>query len=154
MALLPISAEAISPFATLLRAKDGKPGEIAPVLETGDVPGRHAFSILCPQPVPPDAITLRFLERHPHSTQSFLPITVGRWLVCLAPTLPHGTPDLANLRAFVAGPEDAICIGRDVWHAGLTVLDRPAEVGMIMWKSEAGDDGVVFDLPTPIVLSA
>jgi ureidoglycolate lyase len=62
-------------------------------------------------------------------------------------------PDAANARAFVAGPADAICIGRNVWHAGLTVLDRPAEFGMMMWRADAGDDGIVADLLHPIVLN-
>ena len=35
---------------------------------------------------------------------------------------------------------------------GLTVLDRPAEFGMMMWRADAGDDGVVADLSQPIVL--
>ncbi len=98
-------------------------------------------------------MTIGALERHPHSTQSFVPISVGRWIVLVAPTLSDGSPDAANARAFVAGPEDAICIGRNVWHAGLTVLDRPAEVAMMMWRRDAGDDGIVHELATPIVLN-
>ena len=84
-----------------------------------------------------------------------MPLKVGRWIVLLAPTLSDGSPDLVNIRAYVAGPEDAVCIHRNVWHAGLTVLDRPAEVGMMMWRSAAGpaDDGIVFELKDPIVLS-
>ena len=69
------------------------------------------------------------------------------------PTLADGTPDTAEVTAVVAGPEDAICIGRNVWHAGLTVLDRPAEFGMIMWRADNGDDGILYELKEPIVLS-
>jgi ureidoglycolate lyase len=138
---------------TVLRAKDGKFTEFPAVLEPGDVPGHHAFAILCPQPVAGSTVTIAALERHPHSTQSFVPIRVGRWIVLAAPTLPDGNPDVANIRAVVAGPEDAICIGRDVWHAGLTVLDRPAEIAMMMWKADAGDDGILYELKTPITLS-
>lgn len=153
MALPPLTADALSPYITVLRAKDGKFTEIPAVLEPGDVPGHHAFAILCPQPVSGNTVTIASLERHPHSTQSFLPIRVGRWIVLAAPTLADGSPDIANVRAVVAGPEDAICIGRNVWHAGLTVLDRPAEVGMMMWKADAGDDGILYELKTPITLS-
>ena len=154
MALPPLTPEAVAPFINVLRAPSGKAGEIPDVLERGDVAGRHAYTILCPQPVDAGAIPIRFLERHPHSTQTFLPLSVSRWVVCLAPTAADGTPDLKGLRAYLAGPSDAICIGRNVWHAALTVLDRRAEVGMIMWKAEAGDDGIVFDLPEPVMLSA
>jgi len=67
--------------------------------------------------------------------------SAARWLVLLAPTLADGLPDMADARAFLAGPEDAICIHRDVWHAGLTVFDCPAEFGMMMWRADAGDVG-------------
>ncbi|MFD1944604.1 ureidoglycolate lyase [Paradevosia shaoguanensis] len=153
MKLQPLTPGAAEPFAYAIRAVDGKMTEVPMVNEIGDVPGRHVFTVLAPKPVPADAISITFLERHPHSTQSFLPLRVGRWLVVVAPTLPSGDPDLANVRAFVAGPEDAICIARNAWHAGLTVLDQPAEFGMQMWRSDAGDDGVVFTLDQPLTLS-
>jgi len=153
MALPPLSPYALAPFVTVLRAKDGKFTDVPAVLEPGDVPGHHAFAILCPQPATGKAVTITALERHPHSTQSFVPIRIGRWIVLVAPNLADGSPDVANIRAAVAGPEDAICIGRNVWHAGLTVLDRPAEVGMIMWKADAGDDGVLHELKTPLTLA-
>ncbi|MDO8358944.1 MAG: ureidoglycolate lyase [Devosia sp.] len=154
MPLLALTAEALAPFATVLRATDGKFTDFPQVLEAGDTPGHHAFAILCPQPAAGATVSIASLERHPHSTQSFVPISAGRWIVVVAPTSADGSPDVANVRAVVAGPEDAICIGRNVWHAGLTVLDRPAEFGMMMWRADAGDDGIVFDLPQPIVLAA
>lgn len=148
-----LSAEAVAPFATVLRAKDGKFTDLPEVLEVGDTPGHHAFAILCPQPIATGTVAISSLERHPHSTQSFVPIKVGRWIVLVAPSLPDGSPDAANAKAFLAGPEDAICIGRNIWHAGLTVFDRPAEVAMMMWRADAGDDGIVHELATPITLS-
>ena len=154
MPLPALTAEALAPFVTVLRARAGKFTDFPQVLEQGDTPGRHAFAILCPQPSPGATVAIASLERHPHSTQSFVPISAGRWIVVVAPTSADGSPDVANVRAVVAGPEDAICIGRNVWHAGLTVLDRPAEFGMMMWRADAGDDGIVFDLPQPIVLAA
>ena len=152
MALPPFASASLAPLATRLAARDGKYTDIPDVLAIGDTPGKHGFAILCPQPVTGSTVTITALERHPHSTQSFLPIRAGRWLVVLAPTLPDGAPDMANVRAFLAGPEDAICIGRNVWHAGLTVLDGPAEFAMMMWRADAGDDGIVHELATPLRL--
>ncbi len=147
-----LSAQAIAPYVTILSAPDRKATVVAPVLEVGDVPGHHAFTILCPNPVADGAVSITALERHAHSTQSFLPIKAGRWLVLVAPTAADGSPDMSGARAFVAGPEDAICIGRNVWHAGLTVLDQPAEFGMLMWKAAAGDDGVLHQLQAPLTI--
>ena len=145
----PLDAQALEPFATQMISPNGAPRPVPAVLERGDVAGAHAFTILCPQPVS-GPVTIAALERHPHSTQSFLPIQAGRWLVVVAPTAADGSPDLAGVRAFIAGPEDAICIGRNIWHAGLTVLDRPAQFGMIMWKAENGEDGVLHTLAEPL----
>lgn len=153
MKLRPLTPGVAEPFAYSVRAIDGKATDASLVTEIGDVPGRHVFTVLAPKPVPADAISITFLERHPHSTQTFLPIKAGRWLVVVAPTLLSGEPDLEGIEAFVAGPGDAICIARNAWHAGLTVLDQPAEVGMLMWRSDAGDDGVVFNLAKPLELS-
>ena len=153
MALPPLATASLAPLATRLAAVDGKYTDFPQVLAVGDTPGRHGFAILCPQPVAGPTIAIAALERHPHSTQSFVPIRAGRWIVVLAPTLPDGLPDTANVRAFLAGPNDAICIHQNVWHAGLTVLDGPAEFAMMMWRATAGDDGIVHTLDTPLRLS-
>lgn len=153
MSLPSLATASLEPLATRLAARDGKYTDIPAVLEIGDTAGMHGFAVLCPKPVSGPTVDITTLERHPHSTQSFVPIRAGRWLVVLAPTLPDGLPDIANARAYLAGPEDAICIGRNVWHAGLTVLDGPAEFAMMMWRANAGDDGIVHELATPITLT-
>ena len=147
----PLDAALLAPYATVLDAPGGKARAVPEVMAIADVPGAHAFTILCPAPVA-GPISIAALERHPHSTQSFLPLAAGRWLILVAPTSASGEPDLGGALAFIAGPEDAICIGQDVWHAGLTVLDQPAQFGMIMWKAEDADDGVLHQLATPLVV--
>jgi ureidoglycolate lyase len=153
MSLPPISAEALAPLATILRGEPGRLVEIPEVTAHDATPGRHALAILSPQPVAGNTASIASLERHPHTTQTFVPMRVSRWLVLVVPSLADGSPDAAAAKAFVAGPGDAICIGRNVWHAGLTVFDAPAEFAMIMWKAEAGDDGELFALAAPITVS-
>lgn len=147
----PLDAGQLAPYATVLDAPERKARVVPEVLAPGDVPGAHALTILCPTPVS-GPITIPALERHPHSTQSFLPLSAGRWLVLVAPTNADGDPNIAGARAFLAGPEDAICIGRNVWHAGLTVLDQPASFAMIMWKAESAEDGIVHQLAEPLTV--
>lgn len=153
MKLKPVAAEALSPLATLLKGEPGRLIAIPKVLEVGDQPGKHVFSILSPAPAMGDEITITTLERHPYSVQSFVPMRASRWPVLLVPSLSDGSPDVANAVAFLAGPEDAICIGRNVWHAGLTVLDQQSEFAMLMWKVDSGEDGELHELATPITLS-
>lgn len=145
----PFDTAALAPFATVLKARDGKANVFPEMTAHGDVAGAHTFTILCPNPVEGDVV-ITALERHPHSTQSFVPIRAGRWLVLVAPKAADGGPDLSAALVFVAGPEDAICINQDVWHAGLTVFDRPAQFGMIMWKARDVADGIVCTLQDKI----
>lgn len=88
------------------------------------------------------------LERHPFTTQTFVPLAASAgvphaaYLVIVAPTLPAegedsslpapktggkgpGRPDLANLKAFVATPGQAVTYGAGTWHAPMVALGPP-----------------------------
>lgn len=150
----PLTPEVFAPFGTVLGARGEAPATTYPeVLEHADVPGAFTFAVLQRPPVALATLRVAQLERHPYSAQSFLPIVAGRWLVLVTSSLSDGTPDQQNAHGFLPGPDQAICIARDVWHAGLTVFDRPAQIGMLMWKAESGGDGIVHDLATPLALT-
>ncbi|KAI1462615.1 ureidoglycolate hydrolase [Annulohypoxylon moriforme] len=86
---------------------------------------------------------VKILERHPFTTQTFVPMGVGpesRYLVIVAPSrapdspdknfpvptgdgLPgRGLPDLKGLRAFVATGAQAVTYGAGTWHAPMAAL--------------------------------
>lgn len=78
---------------------------------------------------------IRILERHPYTTQTFVPMGLSprdqssKYLVIVAsskqPTNAfsrEGPPDLADVRAFVAGGRQAVTYGAGVWHAPMVVL--------------------------------
>ncbi len=90
-----------------------------------------------PQPLP---FTVRLLERHPHSTQVFLPLVCARFLVCVAPDDADGGPDLSRLQAFVAGAGQGICYRAGVWHHPIIALDAPAELAMLAWEDGTAAD--------------
>ena len=83
MALPPLASASLEPLAKRLAATDGKYTDVPDVMAIGDTPGKHGFAILCPQPVAGSTVSITMLERHPHSTQSFIPIRGNRWLVVL-----------------------------------------------------------------------
>ncbi|WYZ41800.1 hypothetical protein EsH8_V_000695 [Colletotrichum jinshuiense] len=86
------------------------------------------------------------LERHPFTTQTFVPFAASAgassaaYLVIVAPTLPtpspqtetlpapqtggkgRGLPDLKGLKAFVAYPGQAVTYGAGTWHAPMVAL--------------------------------
>ncbi|KAK5661700.1 hypothetical protein OQA88_9800 [Cercophora sp. LCS_1] len=101
-----------------------------------------------------DFFAVRVLERHPYTTQTFIPLSVDprkRFLVIVAPTLPpspadehlpvpsspsetqvlsgralpgRGLPDLRRLRAFLATSEQAVTYGAGTWHAPMVAVGQ------------------------------
>ncbi|KAI1331794.1 ureidoglycolate hydrolase [Xylariaceae sp. FL0255] len=90
-------------------------------------------------------IAIKVLERHPFTTQTFIPLTADvskRYLVVVAPSLSpspadaglpvpladeeslpgRGLPDLNNIRAFIATGEQAVTYGPGTWHAPMIAL--------------------------------
>ena len=88
------------------------------------------------------------MEKHPCSSQLFVPMKVERYLVVVAP----GTdaPDLEGLRAFVAEPGQGVIYGPGVWHMPLIVFGTPAEFVMFVWEDDTKDDCVVARLSEPV----
>jgi ureidoglycolate lyase len=89
------------------------------------------------------------MEKHPFSSQLFVPMRVERYLVVVAPG--GDTPDPEGLRAFVALPGQGVIYGPGVWHMPLIVFgDRPAEFVMLVWEDGTKGDCVVGNLAEPI----
>jgi ureidoglycolate lyase len=65
----------------------------------------------------PYAFTL--IERHPESSQTFIPMTQHSFLVIVAPD-PQATP-----RAFLTNGSQGINLHRATWHGVLTPLQSP-----------------------------
>lgn len=144
----PLSVEAFKPFGDVvsaglragISANQGTAVRFdwAAALENGRAEARPNLSVFrsLPQKLP---LKLQLLERHPHSTQAFLPMKVSRFLVCVAPTAMDGGPDVAGLRAFVCGPGQGINYARGVWHHPIVALDEVAEFAMLAF--ETGGEG-------------
>ncbi|PVH74973.1 ureidoglycolate hydrolase [Cadophora sp. DSE1049] len=91
------------------------------------------------------------LERHPYTTQTFVPLGISpkesqqvRYLVIVAPSLPpastdaefpvpngdalpgRGLPDLGKVKAFIAHGGQAVTYGAGTWHAPMVVLGNRA----------------------------
>ena len=93
---------------------------------------------------------VRLLERHPCSTQTFLPMVCRRFLVVVAPTAADGSPDLAGLRAFVCGPGQGVTYGAGVWHHPIIALDEDADFAMLAWEDGGPLDCVEHPLSSPL----
>jgi ureidoglycolate lyase len=80
------------------------------------------------------------LERHPHSSQSFFPLTAVRFLVVVAPAGKDGLPDLTLSRAFVGGPQQGITYRPGIWHAPIIALDQDGDLLMLIWERGSEED--------------
>lgn len=90
----------------------------------------------------PASAPLQFhsLERHQFSSQSFVPLEVGRWVVVVAPHHTSGGPEVGGVQAFLARPTQGVSYRPNVWHGALTVLDKPARLCVLMWLDGTGAD--------------
>lgn len=99
-----------------------------------------------PQPVPS-------LERHPHSSQTFLALSVSRFLVVVAPADGQGAPDLSQACAFVGAEGQGINYRQGLWHAPIVALDGDGDFLMFMWERGDADDCIVHDKAIPLQVS-
>jgi ureidoglycolate lyase len=139
----PLSVEAFAPFGDVVSAglRAGQAANQGTAVRfdrcarlattrPGATPNLAVFRA-APQPAP---VALRLLERHPCSSQAFLPLVCARFLVVVAPAAADGGPDLAGLRAFVCGPGQGINYHAGTWHHPIIALDAPAELAMLAWE--------------------
>ena len=87
---------------------------------------------------------LAILEKHPASTQVFVPMNAVRYLVVVA--LGDATPDLGSVRAFVAAPTMGVSYRPGVWHHPMIALDAVTDFACLVWEDGSSDDCCVADL--------
>jgi len=95
-------------------------------------------------------IEITLLEKHPCSSQTFLPLICARFLVCVAPALHDGSPDLDGLVALLGTPGQGVSYHRDVWHHPIVALEEPADLAMLAWEDGGPLDCVEFPLREPV----
>jgi ureidoglycolate lyase len=137
----PLTAEAFAPYGDVLAAPTD-PGRAYYEGGLGNArPGAHAsLSMVHRVPIAGLPFEANLLERHEFSSQTFLPLEAGRWVVIVCPHAAAGGPDLGGLRAFIARPDQGVTYRMNTWHHGLTVLDRPARLAVFMWRDGTKGD--------------
>jgi ureidoglycolate lyase len=98
---------------------------------------------------------LALLEKHPASTQVFVPMNAQRYLVVVA--LGGDAPDLSTLAAFVASGTQAISYRPGVWHHPMIALDAETDFFCLVWEDGTAGDCVVVSYDAdaqPLVLLA
>ncbi len=158
----PLSRQAFSPFGDVIglefsggtSANQGSAVRYDRVAQlTSSRPGAQpnlAVFRSIPKALP---LEVRLLERHPCSSQMFVPLACQRFLVVVCPDDPHGEPDLPSLRAFVCGPGQGINYRPSLWHHPIVALDGPADFLMLAWEDGSPRDCEERSLASPLLIS-
>jgi ureidoglycolate lyase len=83
-------------------------------------------------------LPVRFLERHPDSTQMFVPMRARRYLVIVAQG--GDVPDLGTVSAFVVSGAQAITYAPGTWHHPMVALDEDADFVNVIFSDGTDRD--------------
>ena len=138
----PLTAEAFAPFGVVFPLGKDRPGPrdafAAPMENLRDA-ARLNVSVSRPKAVPLP-LTVEWLERHPFSSQTFVPLDLSRHLLLGCPSRPDGGPDIAAAVTFIGAANQGVMYRHNVWHHPFTGLDRNGETIMLRY-----DDGGDMD---------
>ncbi|CAO3622860.1 unnamed protein product [Mucor hiemalis] len=87
--------------------------------------------------------TVKLLERHPYSSQAFIPMTDGNtrgYLVIVALNGADDKPDMSTLKAFIATSLQGINYAPGVWHHPMVVLENETDFACIVHESGVPED--------------
>ena len=148
----PLSAAAFAPFGDVIATPDreGVPANDGTARRFDDVArleldrggGRPCLSLFRVQPAELPIECTR-LERHPLSTQAFVPVGAARFLVVVAPA-GGDAPDAAYTRAFIAADGRGVNYRPGVWHHPVLALDRETDFVVIGRAGGADCDVAAF----------
>ena len=94
---------------------------------------------------PQTSFEIRLLEKHPFSTQAFIPMSgAERFLVVVC--LGADKPDLSTLRVFLATGSQGITYRPGVWHHPLIAMDRRTDFACLIWEDGTSGDCEVVKL--------
>ncbi|KAL9541620.1 hypothetical protein MBANPS3_009025 [Mucor bainieri] len=88
-------------------------------------------------------LTVKLLERHPYSSQAFIPMTDGKtrgYLVIVALNGKDDKPDMSTLKAFIASSKQGINYRQGVWHHPMVVLENTTDFACIVHESGVPED--------------
>jgi ureidoglycolate lyase len=156
----PLTAAAWAPFGAVVQAGEGRLAnegtamriDFAVELENRRAAARLNVSVFRCEGARRDALPIRLLERHPHSTQLFSPIGPARVVVVVAPGGADG-PELAGLRAFLPGPRQGVAYHPGTWHHPMIAVELSDLLCLVHEDGSAADCEVVRFDPPPVAIS-
>ncbi len=152
----PLTAEAYAPYGHVLAAGIGSArvanqgtaqrfDRVLPLLDHRPGVAALNVSVFRSQPRAERPFEVALLEKHPLSTQLFVPMGARRYLVIVA--LGGERPDLATLAAFVATGRQGVSYAPGVWHHPLVALDEETDFACFVHEADDAGDCTEHALP-------
>lgn len=155
LAVEPLTREAFAPFGDVIAAADAtrhftinagnteRYHDLARIEPGPD--GRVIVSIFRGQPrmLP---FRVEMMERHPLASQAFIPLSGHPYLVVVAPA--GDPPTVANLRVFLARPDQGVNYAIGVWHHPLLALGAVSDF-LVIDRAGPGHNCDEVELDTP-----
>ena len=110
---------------------------------------------------------VRLLERHPYSSQMFIPINCQkRWLIVVALPISESEsehdvdcreegragPDMLTLKAFMAHENQGINFAAGIWHHPLIALESATDFACVVYEDGTNDDCHIIEMGEEVVL--
>lgn len=156
----PLDAAAFAPFGTVIafdraaaRVVNEGTAERADTQALFDhAPGAAPVLALYRLQPQTEALRLTLFERHAHSTQSFVSLSVGCFLVVVAPHGPDGDPAVGEARAFLGRIGTGLSYRRNQWHTPVMAIEAGGDLLMLMAERGRADDCIEHRLAVPLTL--
>lgn len=152
-----LTADAYAPYGRVIMASPrGEPGSPANqgtarrfdhLADLEDLrPGRAKLNVTVFRCAPRAAgpFSIELLEKHPLSTQIFVPMNADRYLVVVAGG--GDRPDLSTIAAFEASGTQGVSYHPGVWHHPMIALDHEIHFGCFVFEDGTEGDCVVAPL--------
>ncbi len=156
---VPITADRFAPYGDLIRASAANKAAMNDArferfhdLATIDVDsagGRVAVSIARCKRAATFPYVIDMVERHPHGSQAFIPLSPFSFVVVVAPA--GEDVDVDELRAFVTDGREGINYHKGVWHMPMIGLEAGHEF-LIIDRAPSADNCEEFILENPPML--
>jgi ureidoglycolate lyase len=141
----PLTAAAFAPFGDVIEtegrthypinAGTGQRYNDLAKVEVTAASGRPLISILSAEPVVLP-LRLRLMERHPLSSQAFIPLSSTPFLVVVA---PPGALDIECIRAFRSNGRQGVNYRTGTWHHPLLALEQTSQFLIVDRGGEGGN---------------
>jgi ureidoglycolate lyase len=151
--LRPLDRDAFAPFGQVLDWRDGlhPRRNYAAELANDRLDAVPNLRVQRTEPTPLPHVATK-IERHPHSSQVFAPLSGGPYFVIVFPSDAQGEPLVDQGIAFAARGDQAVNYNRGTWHHAFMAREQAGTFLMLRWEDGTPDDEEVRPLDAPIVI--